>query len=70
MDIRRGIIRSYNAGTQTCEVEIVGSRPAYLTIPAASDLTATELTTGAKCAVLFFDETNPNDAVVLCTYDL
>lgn len=69
MNIRRGIVRSFNSTTYVATVEIIGSRPNYLSIPAAKYLAANLLTAGSKVAVLFFDETNPNNALVLGPYD-
>ncbi|MGQ9625836.1 MAG: hypothetical protein ACUVV0_02910 [Anaerolineae bacterium] len=68
MDIRRGIVRSFNPSTYIATVEIIGSRPAYLEIPAAKYLAERLLAEGEKVAVLFFDETNPNDAIVFAPY--
>lgn len=69
MNIRRGIVRTFNPATYIAKVEIPGWRPNVLTIPAAKHLAANLLTAGSKVVVLFFDETNPNDAVVLGSYD-
>ena len=65
----KGVVRSYNAGAGTAEVEIVGSHSAWLTIPVATDLDERTVVAGTKCAVLSFAEHDQNDAVLVATYD-
>ncbi len=70
MDIRRGIIRAFDSGTYLADVQIVGSMATVLTgVPVAKQIGAGLLTSGAKCGVLFFDETNPSDACVVFVYE-
>jgi len=70
MNIRRGIIRAFDSGTYLADVQIVGSMATILTgVPVAKQVGAGLLTSGAKCGVLFFDETNPSDACVVFVYD-
>lgn len=70
MDIRRGIIRAFDSGTYLADVQIVGSMATILTgVPVAKQIGAELLTSGTKCGVLFFDETNPSDACVVFVYD-
>jgi len=70
MDIRRGIIRAFDSGTYLADVQIVGSMATILTgVPVAKQIGAGLLTSGSKCGVLFFDETNPADGCVVFIYD-
>ncbi len=70
MDIRRGIIRAFDSGTYLADVQIVGSVATILSgVPVAKQIGADLITSGAKCGVLFFDETNPSDACVVFVYD-
>jgi hypothetical protein len=65
MEIRRGILRAFDAGSYKATVEIAGSTAVWLTgIPVARNIASGELTAGRKVAVLFFDASNPNDAVL------
>lgn len=69
MDIRRGIIRKFDSGTYLADVQIVGSMATMLTgVPVAKQIIADLITSGTKCGVLFFDETNPADACVVFIY--
>jgi|GEM_PF-833407 len=69
MDIRRGIIRAFDSGTYLADVQIVGSMATMLTgVPVAKQIGADLITSGIKCGVLFFDETNPADACVVFIY--
>lgn len=65
----KGVVRSYDAGTGTAEVEIVGSHSRYITCPVSTDLNAEAVVVGKKCAVLAFDEHDQSDAVLVATYD-
>jgi len=50
-------------------IEITGSGKIYLEgVPVAHNLPAAEITVGRKLAVLFFDEHNVKDAVVVAVY--
>lgn len=67
--IYKAIIKAFDAATYTATVQIVGSIPSYLTgVPVAHHLRANLLAPGAKCGVLFFDETNPTDAAVVLLF--
>jgi hypothetical protein len=70
MDIRRGIIRAFDSGTYLADVQIVGSMATILTgVPVAKQIGADLLSSGTKCGVLFFDETNPSDGCVVFVYE-
>ncbi len=69
MDMKRGVLRSFDAGTYTASVQLVGSLSAWLTgVPVARNIAAADLVAGRNVAVLLFDLGNPNDAVVAAVW--
>lgn len=69
MQIKRGIIQAFSSATYTAEVLLFEATSYFLTgVPVANTLDGTSGLVGALCAVLFFDEHNPQDAVVIATY--
>jgi len=65
-ELRLGIIRAFDRDTFLADVELVGYQSTYLThVAVAWHLREDTLVTGAHCVLLFFDELNPADAVVL-----
>jgi hypothetical protein len=69
MRLRKAVLRSFNSGNYTATVQLVGSYKVYLEdIAVARNLPVTEMTTGRKVAVIFFDEHNPKEAVVMAVY--
>jgi len=69
MKLRKAVLKSFNSGNYTATVQLAGSYKVYLEdVAVARNLSATEMTTGRKTAVLFFDEYNPKEAVVVAVY--
>jgi hypothetical protein len=69
MIVKKAILRSFDSGIYTATIEITGSGKIYLEgVPVAHNLPAAEITVGRKLAVLFFDEHNVKDAVVVAVY--
>ncbi len=69
MKLRKAVLRSFNSGNYTATVQLVGSYKVYLEdIAVARNLPVIEMTTGRKVAVIFFDEHNPKEAVVIAVY--
>lgn len=67
--IKRGILQSFNASTYTATVLIIEATSYVLSnVPIATSMDGTSAIVGASCAVLFFDESNYTDAVVLAVY--
>jgi hypothetical protein len=67
--IKRGILQSFDPSTYTAQVLILEATSAFLTgVPVATHIDGTSAQSGAYCAVLFFDEQNSDDAVVLAMY--
>jgi len=67
--IRRGILQSFNATSYTASVLIIEATNYVLSsVPIATSIDGTSAIVGATCAVLFFDESNYTDAVVIAVY--
>jgi hypothetical protein len=70
MDIKRGILQSFDAGTYLATVAMAGSLSVWLDgLPVSRAIASTELVAGRHVAVLFFDASNPNDAVVCAVWE-
>ena len=69
MRLRKAVLRSFNAGNYTATVQIASSFKVYLEdITVARNLPSAEMIAGRKVAVVFFDEHNPKEAVVVAVY--
>jgi hypothetical protein len=69
MSLRKAILKSFNPGNYTATIQLSGSYKAYLEgVAVARNLPAAEMTVGRKLAVVFFDEHNAREAVVVAVY--
>ena len=69
MKFKKAELRSFNSGNYTATVRIASSYKVYLEdITVARNLPSAEMITGRKVAVLFFDEYNPKEAVIVAVY--
>ncbi len=69
MNLRKAMLRSFNSGNYTATIQLAGSYKTYLEgIAVARNLPALEMALGRKVAVIFFDEHNPKEAVVVAVY--
>ena len=69
MSLRKAIIKGFNSGDYTATVQLASSYKAYMEdIAVARNLPATEMALGRKVAVIFFDEHNSKEAVVVAVY--
>lgn len=69
MRLRKGELRSFNSGNYTATVRLASSYKVYLEdVAVARNLPSVEMVAGRKVAVIFFDEHNPKDAVVVAVY--
>ncbi len=67
--LRKGILKSFSSGSYTATVQLAGSYKAYLEgVPVARNLPSAEMIAGRKVAVIFFDENNAREAVVVAVY--
>ena len=68
--IKKALIKDFDASTYTAVVQLVGSMGTWLEdIPVSRGIPATEMAAGRRCAVIFFNEANPTDAVVIAVYE-
>ena len=69
MSLRKGILKSFNSGDYTATVQLASSYKVYLEgVAVARNLPVAEMTAGRKVAVIFFDEHNAKEAVVVAVY--
>jgi hypothetical protein len=69
MEIRQATLKSFNATGYTATVCLSSGYKVYLEdIAVARNLPASEMITGRKLAVLFFDGNNPGEAVITAVY--
>lgn len=67
--VRPGVIQAFDGSSYTATVQIRGSLLVWLEkVPVAKHLPAAHLVAGARCGVVFFDESNPADACVAFLY--
>lgn len=69
LSIKRGILTSFDRSTYTASVLIMEATSAFLSsVPVATNMDGTSAISNVPCAVLFFDEQNLNDAVIIAVY--
>ncbi len=69
MRVRKAILKSFNSGDYTATIQLSGSYKTYLEgVAVARDIPASQMALGRKLAVVFFDEHNPKEAVVIAVY--
>jgi hypothetical protein len=69
MEIKRGTVKGFDSGTYRATVQVAGSLSVWLEdVPVARNIPTSEMTAGRSCALIFFDPTNPQDAVVVAVY--
>ena len=69
MSLRKGVLKSFNSGAYTATVQLASSYKVYLEdVVVARNLPAAEMVSGRKVAIVFFDEHNVKEAVVVAVY--
>jgi hypothetical protein len=69
MKLKKAELKSFNSGTYTAVIRLSGSYKVYLEdVAVARNLSAVEMVTGRRVAVLFFEEYSPKEAVVIAVY--
>jgi len=69
MILKKGVLKNFNSGAYTATVQLASSYKAYLEdVAVARNLPAAEMVSGRKVGVVFFDEYNPKEAVVVAVY--
>ncbi len=70
MTLQQGILKSFDGGGYTATVQLAGSHKANLEgVPVARNIASGEMVAGRRVAVIFFDEHNPKEAVVIAGYE-
>ena len=68
MEIRKGIVKSYDAGNHQADVQIIGSMATMVkAVPVAHHVLEELMVTDVLCGVLFFGRGDPG--VVICVWD-
>ncbi len=69
MELRRGVVKSFDAGTYRATVQLAGSLAVWLEgIAVARNIPSAEMVAGRSCALVFFDPANPGDGVIVAVY--
>jgi len=69
MRLRKGVLKSFSSGAYTATVQLASSYKVYLEdVAVARNLPAAEMVAGRKVVVVFFDEHNTKEAVVVAVY--
>lgn len=70
MNIKRGILQAFDASSYTATVQLLEATSYALSgVPVANSMDSSSAIAGALCAVLFFNDNNPQDAVVIAVFD-
>lgn len=69
MNFKKAVLKGFDSGDYTATVQLAGSYKTYLEgIAVARNIAAAEMTVGRKVAIIFFDEHNAKDALVIAVY--
>ena len=69
MSLRKAELRSFNSTNYTATIRIASGYKVYLEdVAVARNLPSAEMVAGRKVAVIFFDDNNPKEAVVMAVY--
>ncbi|MBU2008802.1 MAG: hypothetical protein KJ624_02965 [Chloroflexi bacterium] len=69
MEVRRGAVQAFDSGSYRATVQVAGSLTTWLgDVAVARNIPSAEMQVGRSCCLVFFDETNPSDAVLVAVY--
>jgi hypothetical protein len=69
MKLTKAELKSFNATNYTATVRLAEGYKVYLEdVTVARNLASAEMVAGRSAAVIFFDENNPKEAVVIAVY--
>jgi len=69
MEIRRGVLKSFDGASYTAAVQVTGSLSIWLTgVPVARNIAAAEMVAGRNVGLLLFDASNPKDTVIAAVW--
>ena len=67
--IKKGVVKVFDPADHTASVQMAGSLSVWLEgVRVARNIEAGEMVIGRRCIVIFFDEANPQDAVITAVY--
>ena len=70
MQVKKGVIKSFDSGTYRATVGVRGSLAVWLEqVAVARNIPAGEMVAGRDCVLILFDDANPADGVVVSVYD-
>ena len=69
MEIKKSTLKSFDPAAYTATVQVAGSLATWLSgVPVARNIPPAEMVAGRSCALVLFDSSNPQDAVVVAVY--
>jgi len=69
MSLSKALLKGFDSGSYTATIQLAGSHKVYLEdVSVARNLPVAEMVTGRKVAVVFFDEYNAREAVIIAVY--
>ena len=67
--LKKGLINTVHSNSYTADISYAENPQTIIrNIPIAKNIILTTISVGQRCAVLIFDEINPNDCVITCIY--
>ncbi len=67
--IKKGILKAFDSGTFLASVQLIGSLSVWLdNVPTSRAIPSSEMVSGRNVAVLFIDQSNFSDAVVIAVW--
>jgi hypothetical protein len=67
--LKKAALKSFNSSSYLATFEIAGSGKAYLEgVPVAKSIDVSQMVNGRNLVLVFFDEHNVRDAVVIAVY--
>ena len=67
--VKKGVVKGFNGTDYTSTVQLAGSLSVWLyKVPVARNIPSAEMVSGRSCGIIFFDEANRDDAVVVAVY--
>jgi hypothetical protein len=70
MELRCGVVKAFDSDSYKATVQVLGSLSVWLEgVAVARNIPQGEMAAGRNCAIIFFDGTNPNDAVLVAVWE-
>jgi hypothetical protein len=69
MIVRKGTVKGFDSGSYMATVQVAGSLAVWLEdVPVARNIDVAKMVVGRRCALIFFSESDPRDALVVGVY--